>query len=353
MPPVQISRNDENIEAEASQWFARCDAGDLTQEEKDSLREWLERSPKHKEAWGRAHAVWRDLDEFFVVSGARADRRPAAANGLSRRFADRPRMAAMAIAAMLALLVAPAALLISSELLDRPAASLNQQYMTKVGERRLVPLPDGSTAMLNTNSQIEVAYEAETRSIRLLRGEAVFTVTRDSDRPFLVEASGSVVKAVGTAFAVRLRDEGVDVSVTEGQVEVAPPLATTAPLSLTARDAPAPVKPTKLIAGEKVSVNLASLEVHSVRREANKDIERELSWMAGMLVFDQDSLETVVDEVGRYTDMNIVIADPELRSMRVSGMFKVGETDALLGALETGFGLSVRRIPPNLIYISS
>ena len=75
---------------------------------------------------------------------------------------------------------------------------------TAVGEQREMQLPDGSMIALNTDSQLEVTYGENYRDVRLLKGEALFEVTRDPARPFIVDAGIRRVEAVGTAFVVHL-----------------------------------------------------------------------------------------------------------------------------------------------------
>ena len=106
----------------------------------------------------------------------------------------------------------------------RPPAAAPDSYVqgvaTDVGEFRNVLLPDGSVVGLNTNSVVEIVYSAAERRIRLTRGEAFFTVAKNPNRPFWVEADGVSVRAVGTAFDVRDRPDAIEVLVREGKVQV-------------------------------------------------------------------------------------------------------------------------------------
>ena len=78
-----------------------------------------------------------------------------------------------------------------------------------------------------------------------------------------------------------------------------------------------------------------------------------LSWQHGMLVFDGDPLEDVIQEICRYTKTRIIIKDPGLRNIRVGGYFKTGETEALLSVLQDNFAIHVEHVKDNLIYLSA
>src|SRR3546814_15029131 len=95
-------------------------------------------------------------------------------------------------------------------------------HATATGEILRVPLRDGSAVTLNSNSEIDVDFDEGIRHVRLLRGEALFDVAKDSSRPFVVEADSTRVTAVGTSFTVhRVSGRDVRVLVREGVVELA------------------------------------------------------------------------------------------------------------------------------------
>jgi transmembrane sensor len=77
-------------------------------------------------------------------------------------------------------------------------------FQTSAGERRAFDLPDGSRITLDADSVLNVQMLPDRRSLQLARGEAYFEVAKDAARPFLVRAGGAVVRAVGTAFDVRM-----------------------------------------------------------------------------------------------------------------------------------------------------
>lgn len=224
-------------------------------------------------------------------------------------------------------------------------ASFATVATTDVGMLRTVTLPDGSVVQLNTDSLLEVAFDADVRRVRLTRGEAYFTVTRQPDRPFVVSAAGVDVRVVGTVFNVRLRQEAVDVLVTEGRVKVDAPSGPDAP-------ADAPVPPTRraeLTAGQRVSIALppavssTPAPVPPPVAVSPVEIRQTLAWQSRRLDFDATPLEEIVAEINRYNRHKLVVDDDRLRSQRFGGTFPASDYATLVRMLEVDFGVVAER----------
>jgi transmembrane sensor len=226
----------------------------------------------------------------------------------------------------------------------------SEHFATSIGEVRTVTLPDGSRVQLNTGTRIAATIDGRARLIRLDAGEAWFQVAHNPQVPFVVYAGHVAVQAVGTAFNVRLEDDGVDLTVTEGRVELASmaqPVPADGELQLhPIEDA---VSRVPLEQGQLAVVN-GGIEL--VRRLALPEIERTLSWRDGMLVFDNDRLEDVVAEINRYTPQKIVISDSELRDLRFGGYFRLDDVSSIMATFEADFGIRVARINDNVVYLS-
>lgn len=217
--------------------------------------------------------------------------------------------------------------------------------VTEVGGFRRYELPDGSVATLNTDSRIEVGYTESERRVALVRGEAHFEVMKDKVHPFIVSAGGVDVRAVGTAFNVRYRAEGVEVMVTEGKVAVAGPEA---PKAVTQGDV-TPVKgeaaePLYLIAGERTVVSLAPDQPPApVVTVAPSEIKQALAWQERRLEFEETPLALMVEEINRYNRTKLVIADPRLAGRTFGGSFPSGDYEAFVRLLEQNFGVVAER----------
>lgn len=360
----------EAISEEAAAWLIKLD-GDRAPsvEELASLREWLSRSPVHREQlrslaefWGKMNV----LTELTVPLG-HAERRS------SRRFASRSRFALPRFArASLAAAVIVIGIAATFWLRPDPLSG-NDFYATAVGQQRSMTLADGSIVILNTNTQIKVDYNNEYRNIRLLQGEAHFTVEKDPLRPFRVYAGNGRVQAVGTAFSVYLRDNSVDVTVTEGKVVLASvgqagadllPQPGSLPGSSQSSGSIAMVddgfvEPMGTIkAGESatfqnaVDADVARI-IDAIETVEAPEMAKRLSWREGILTFAGDPLAVVVDEISRYTTVSIEISDPVVRATRIGGRFPIGETDAMFDALEANFGLRVTRLSHDRVLLSA
>ena len=325
------------IEAEAAAWIVQLDGGPMADQDRQALREWVGRSPQHYATLHRLADVWGELNALTALEDiAReesAEPAPAPAVGRSNEPKQLGVMAAAA-AALVLVLAGLGALTIMSP--PPSASALETLHSTRVGEQKSVQLADGSHIQVNTNSVVEVDYGSEERRIRLVRGEAMFKVAHDAARPFIVDAGGNSVRALGTAFAVRMEGARLEVSVAEGVVELTAPLAPEEPGESAVED----VRSHQLTALQTAVLLDGAADVRDV---AESEMHRTLAWRDGMLVFQGEPLAEVVGEVSRYTPLHIVIDDAELSDLRVGGYFGVGEIDDLFKALEDGFGVRVER----------
>jgi transmembrane sensor len=331
--PIPVS-----TENEASEWLVRLDADHVSPDVEAAFQRWLSGGPHRERAFARLDRDWRTLDELAALRGSAdsvidPDRTQAWLHEQypreqARRRRWLPQFAAAA-AILLAMLVAPS--LLNSDNV--------QTYRTDVGQQGTYVLPDASTVQLNTNSQIEVEFSQGERHIQLARGEAYFKVTHDTNRPFIVVSDGASVRAVGTAFTVRQRGDRVEVTVTEGRVEVTPTVTAT-------QRHP---KPFTISAGGRAEVGANRVAATTLQPGV---IERDLAWRKGMLAFKGESLEEVIGEVSRYTDKKIKFSDDDIQHLEVGGYFQVDDVDAILDMVAGSFSLRVQRLDDGTILLS-
>lgn len=282
----------------AAALLARRQSGSASPAEVDA---WLDASPAHAAAFARVEAAWERAERLKALPALAEAREPA--------FMPTRRMAA---ALALGLVGAGAA---GAWVMTRPPVEA-----TARGERRTVSLPDGSRVVLNTDSRIAVAYSDARRDIVLTRGEALFEVAKDSARPFIVRAGEAEVRAVGTAFNIRMRERVVELTVTEGVVAV------------DQKDAARPVKHVPQGKGAVIATGaVAELDLDP------EVLRRRLLWRDGVVEFEGDTLEQAAAEFNRYNERRLVVADPQVASIRVGGRFGTHEVDRFLKALQAGF----------------
>ena len=331
----------QGIEAEAFAWVVKLDSGEVSSEDHAAFREWRERSQRHRDALMQACDFWGGLDQLSHLDVLSEDRPSAAGEAVApsvvsrRRKAFRPRL--FAATAAIVLLVGVAAIL-RYEGLD--STEQPQFYSTEVGAQETILLPDGSEVILNTDSRMEVRFSRARRDVRLLQGEAHFEVVSDPDRPFAVLAGNSAVRAVGTAFTVRMFEQNVQVIVTEGSVELHALEAAAADEDVARIDSNN--SDFRRLANVSAGQNAVfGAEIEQIQTVNEDTIRRQLAWHQGMLTFAGDPLSKVVDDVSRYTEISITIDDPALLNLPVGGLFRIGDVEALFDAVQQSLGVRV------------
>src|SRR6202789_2106041 len=329
-----------DIDEEAATWIWRVDSAAADAADRQAFEAWQRQDPRHRRAVSELSAVWDALDG--LAEAKREEKIATFANTAKAARPHHPQQWWIAAAAGLAAV----AVGVGAIWLQR--GSELQTLSTAVGQQRNVTLADGSVVTLNTNTIVESDLRRRTREIYLRKGEAHFQVAHDRSRPFLVHAGDAVVRAVGTAFEVRvLTDQHVDVVVNEGRVEVQ--AVTPAPQNAGAIAHPAAVTTIRALnAGERLST--ASLD-YAVMPITAQQLSTELAWREGAIIFDGEPLAEAIAEIERYTDARIVVSDPEVAALRVGGRFRTGNVQEFFDALQTALPVSIRHAGDGVVFI--
>ena len=316
------------IEACAARWVVRQREG-LEPAEERKLAAWLATDPAHAEVYGRLAAMAGALQRARAAGAG--DAITAEVTTRERKRRNRRRMlGAMGGAATCAVLA----------FLWSGRTPLAEGRAPTVAARSLEPirrLPDGSIVELNTGADLVVDYEPTLRGVTLLRGEALFRVEKDAARPFVVKAGSVAVRAVGTAFSVRLEGNSLDVLVTEGKVAVADAAAGHTLLPMKAVGEAAPV----LGAGQRVRIGEATgpaPRAAGVEAVAAPEMAARLAWRISRLEFAGISLAEAVAQINRVNIVQISLADEAMGRLRISGTFAPDDpaTFARLAAVSLG-----------------
>lgn len=311
---------------QAADWFARLKTRETSSADLQAFRIWR-KTPGHKEAYDEVVAFWKqseavgadpDIQDALAAALGRADKAPA--NRRAVRV-SRPIIGLSLAAAVLALFGGAVVL--------RGA----QNYATDVGEQRLVRLADGSTVRLDTNSKVEVRLKAGRRDVRLVRGQALFQVAHDAARPFVVQADGASVTALGTRFDVKHEAGGVRVTLVQGSVEVR------------AQHGAAP-QVWRLQPGQAISTSQPAATPKPV------DVDVATSWTQGRLVFHALPLTQAVAEVNRYSRERIELDPGPLAGQPITAAFNAGDTEAFVTAVAEVHDLKVTRSEKGVIRLS-
>jgi len=324
------------MEEAALAWFARCQRG-LSAAEESEFQDWLTADPRHA-------ALFNEIDGTWELLGRVGDVAPVALVRPSLRWRNR--------FVRLGLPLAAAAVFAIAYLAWWRPAHYAGETTTEIGALRTLRLPDGSLVTLNTDSTVTAAFSPAERRIKLGRGEAHFTVAKNPDRPFIVEAGGIAVRAVGTAFNVRLEAKAVEVLVTEGKVRVDDAVSGKSLLARPAglADATLPALGDPVLAsGQKVVVTLpepvARVESRLVETAATAvstgEIQRELAWQERRLDFELAPLGEIVAEFNRYSRHKLIVDDPALAQKRFGGSFRPDDQAGFVRMLQENFGVAV------------
>ena len=305
------------IECQAAEWMTRCDRG-LTAVEQDNYLQWLQMDSRHAPAIARQEATLQRLArlrEWQPKQGTEPNPDLFAPPRHRARWLVPLSLAAAAALAVGAYLGWRA----GAQVLSAPA----KNYLV-VGER--LALPDGSVVELRDGTRVSLQFTAAERRVRLMGVEALFTVAKNPARPFVVEAGAVAVRAVGTAFDVRLDAASVEVLVTEGKVQME---------ESGGANLQAPfVRSALVTAGEMADVSLASVVPPRVVHLTPAAISEALEWRKPRLQFYETPLSEAVAEFNRHNRRHLTLGEPDLASIPIGGTFHVDDVDGFVRLLE-------------------
>lgn len=338
---------------QAASWFIRHQVEELSEQEKKKFKQWCDERPGNYEQYLDVAVVWESFHSDRLA--ARAAEGSAARElsalvesyrpGQSGRKSVKRRVSIGAIrwlsVACLVLLIATSALFISDV---NTRKNVTISYRTEVKEIDTHELKDGSLITMNASSSISVSLGDKIRKIELYEGEAVFSVAHDPERPFVVDVGGTLVRAVGTVFNIERGRDDVVVTVLEGIVEV------TKARKAVASGANAAVlqEIKRLVHGEKLEISQNSPVLGDV---IHANIEVDMAWQEGNLIFENEPFHRVVERISRYVNEKIIINDAQLSEMRLSGVYRIEEADTILPILATILPIRVNQIDEHLIVV--
>lgn len=317
-----------DIDLEAALWLVRLDDVQRSADAKEQQEwiAWLQRSPQHVQAYFDMANLSQSVDEMPPQARQRV-RELLAANRANNSWAYDARLLAEDNAIKFSrrhwLITAAAATLVTAIALWWTAD--RHQYDAGVGQQLTYTLEDGSSMVLNTRSRARVSMNERERMIEL-EGEALFTVARDANRPFLVRTRNAVTRAVGTQFNVyQHADDATRISVVEGAVSV------TSSASPTDSDA------VLVSAGQQVEVHAGA-----VAKQTNADVAAAVAWRKKLLVFEDATLREVAAQFNRYNAVQFTIGPEVNDEHRLSGTFDPARPELFQTYLEKDEALQVR-----------
>ena len=339
---------EDTVAAEAASWVVQLDEGNLSADDKLALAEWINRSPRHAHEIRKFSALWTQVD--VVVDEALAEYLKPKTNFiqyLKALISVKPKsFAALTFTVLFAGIVSLNYFKV--EPLDDGLKNQTIVLNVDVGDDLKEVLSDGSIIHLNTDTVVEVDYSAQSRTINLIRGEAFFDVVKDENRPFKVYAKENVVVAVGTQFIMRLDFDKLEVSVQEGRVRIDESNFAAEQSIIERVSRPLKKEPPVFLDVGQVAV--IDDKVEKLIDLSPVILEKKQAWRKGDLVFAGDSLAHVVNELGRYNEIEITMS-PELRDFPIGGRFKATDVDRILEAIDLSEGIKSRKLSDGTIYL--
>lgn len=321
---VEDERSDEpaTLRRQAKDWVVHMATGSVTQADVRALTQWRSRSVKHEEAFEQARNLWQALGEPLESSAtartAPTDRRWRSA--LNRRALLGGALATSA-AATAAMLVWPPYDLWPS------IAEMGAEYRTGAGEQRAISFPNHASIELNTRTALNINRGAQTKNIEMIVGEAAVTAEQE---PLTVLASGGRLRAMNSQFVVRCDSSGVRVTCVAGEVDVT-------------------------YGGQNRTVQHSQqIFYHAgvITPAVVINPEAVTAWRNGLLVFDDERLSHVIDEINRYRSARIILMNEALGERRITARFRVARLDAVLTQFQTVFGAKVTALPGGFVVLS-
>ncbi|MBO9707470.1 MAG: FecR family protein [Caulobacter sp.] len=319
---IKVRSKGGRVTREAGAWHARLNDTHprIDTEDLEAFSAWRS-DPKNKAEYDRIDDISRSLRALQNDPDIRQATAEALARGPERRrFVLR--LGARRVRIVVGALVA--ASVIAS--VAGGYIALRPTYSTGVGQSFSARLSDGSRLTLDTDSQVRVRFSDGERRIELLRGQALFEVAHNAQRPFIVQAGDTRVRATGTRFEVRKIGQDVRVTLTQGSVEIV--------------DADAKSKAWRLKPGETLALKPADV---ASATPMPVDVQAATSWTSGALIFQDLPLDQAIAELNRYSRQKMILAQGAPHASRISGVFPTGDNDDFIAAVTWHYGLRAER----------
>ena len=338
---------------EAADWLIELSPADGDPRARRQFDAWLRKSPEHLRAYLELLPVWEDgaalaperdisIDELIAMGKSAEsnvipfDAQPQEPSAAPTTQATRTRRSGFLLAASILFMCIAGGL--TWLFVTRGT------YATGIGEQRSLVLEDGSTINLNAHSKVRVRFTAHQRAIELLDGQALFQVSKDAARPFVVSADETQVRAVGTEFDVNRRKRGTVVTVVDGTVAVfsagTPGSSASAQRVADRERAIAALRPHRgellLTAGEQVTLSGATAP-----KAVRANVAIVTAWTQRRLVFDASTLSEVVEEFNRYNTHQLVLRDRTLENFPITAAFSSPDPASLVRFLELQPGIRI------------
>lgn len=337
------------MKEDGSLWLAKLDRG-LSLEEKVLLKTWLAESTENKKYFFALAKQWDQLSVLSKMAGII----PYESKTSKGSFSFYAKAATFALVFLLGSFFFNAT---NSLYFNKETVALKpvfiEYYRTAIGEKSTIHLPDSSILTLNTDSLVKINFTPQQREIILEKGEVHIKVAHNKARKLILSAGEKSFVAIGTAFNVRYdKQSTLELIVTEGKVGIADFEHIDEIEALFSRSN----KNSQLLvnAGERVIIPPKDILLHHEIKKENIEnkVADSLAWREGKLIFKGETLEKVIDEMSRYSNIDIELEGEVLKNIRIGGRFRTGDIDGFLDILNQQFNIKSNRLSRTHIQLS-
>lgn len=318
---MKSTKSSETIRQEAIMWFLHRQNLKSTRKDSEQFLKWLAKDKAHQRIYQEVAQHWQSLEKFKQHDF------PARKEAIKFQHSNTPLFFRYKTVFASLLIIGSTAFFMPKDWLG-----INQVYSTQKGERQSFELLDGSHIDLNTDSEVTVSVNFFRRRVDIIRGEIFFDVRHEKTRAFEIHALNGIIRDIGTRFDVYVKPSQVNVAVEEGLVEIQ-------------------AKTTqKIVAGEQISyIPSGEFFTESPKQKINDVI----AWREGLLIFHNQTLNDVLEEIGRYHATRIYLQNKTLGDLHISGTFHIAQLQSTLKAITKLLPLRIDQINENEIVLKA
>lgn len=306
----------DDIALAAAEWMVRLSGSSSDLGEHARLKvefdAWLAQHPAHAAAAASMQAILGDVDSVRQVAGGQSQPGRIALDAAFRQNAARKKVRrAVVVATLAAVLAVPVGIMLQAY----PLAYVSADMRTHTGQWQSRALDDGSQVTLSSGTGVDIHFDQDRRTLRLVRGAILVQVAHDASRPFVVETAQGRIRALGTRFVVDQADGVTTLTMLESKVAV----------SVDGH----PDAVAEVTSGQRVRIS----DGHVSAPENIDPVAVDDAWKAHQFVMRGEPLPDLLDALNRQRVGKIAFDRDRLQHIRLAGVFPLDDTDRALQLL--------------------
>lgn len=305
-----------DAQKQAIRWHSKINEKGCSLKARQNFESWLALTPENKEAFEMIQLFWNDYAQLSVLGSSELNQ--------ARKYAKHAQSINKRRNAGLLLVLLMVGILAIDP--DRGLKLVAQHYQTEKGQTYRIELSDGSFVQLNTDSDIRVFDFMGDKKVWMARGEAWFEVHHNPSSEFVVETRQGKINDIGTRFNVLAENYKTTVSVEEGQVEIE------------TKDN----RRLNVFENQQAVLDMQG----NLTSKANIDLATVVAWRSGILIFQNQSLSEVLQQISRYHQVDFTINDSSLKQKTISGRFSTSNLASTLHTLSVGMNINIVQYQP-------